>query len=224
MNRPGQEESARRFDPSTALSFGNHPHDLHRSVHGRSRGRVRTRAHRPAGGRAHHRRPRPPARPRGRDHDHVRHAARGHGRRLRRQRCRRALAVEGRLRCLRNRAAPLPARLRPCPAPRQAGHAADHAAAACRAVADPHQALGREPGPAAAVDAAADRACRRLRRRADGSRHGAGTVRRHRPARHPCRARRRAPDPQRAFRSSRRAPAQDLPRRSRQPARRRPYP
>jgi predicted RNA methylase len=25
MNRPGQEESARRFDPSPALSFGNHP-------------------------------------------------------------------------------------------------------------------------------------------------------------------------------------------------------
>ena len=40
MNRPGQEESARRFDPFTGLSFGNHPHDPSRSVHCRSRGRV----------------------------------------------------------------------------------------------------------------------------------------------------------------------------------------
>ena len=108
------EPAGSRGEYTAVRSPSEHPHDLDRSVYGRSRGASPLRA--PPCGRARSPR-RPPSLPALEAGTTITSCTM-----LRRpwsppsaaQRCRRALAVEGRLRCLRNRAAPLPARLRPC--------------------------------------------------------------------------------------------------------------
>ena len=164
--------------------------------------------------------------PRRRARRHVRRAARRDGRLVRRHRRARLLAVEGRLRSLRDRAASLPAQIRRGDAGegrRSRRHAGD--AGKARVLLPTHTKRSAEsealqqlstPGPA--------RLPRRTGGRSHPLRYRARTLRRHRPARHLRRACGRNSCPQRARRHARRAARPFLSRRARDAARCRPYP
>ena len=133
-------------------------------------------------------------------------AARRHGARLRRLRCRGRLGLEDGLRRLRGGDGPVPAQVRPGHArPRGVARgAARHAGQGRGAAAVAHAPLRREPGASAILDADRARLRRRHRGRDHAGRSRAGTLGRHRPARHLRRARRRPPRLERAGRDPRR--------------------